>query len=66
MDNDTTVAMNEEIPSTLLKVKEKGDILEHVQNNLLVKNQVDKIIPVRNLIDEKFKENFQYSTKKRQ
>jgi len=38
-------------------VKEQSDILEHVQNNLLGRNKVDKIIPVRNIIDEKYKDN---------
>lgn len=46
-----------------MKVKEQSDILEHVQNNLMARNKVDRIIPVRNIIDHKYKDNFYYTTK---
>lgn len=57
-DNSTTVALNEDIPDSLIRVKQKSDLLEHVQNNLVGRNKVDKVIPLRNIIDERYKENY--------
>lgn len=57
-DNNTPVALSNEIPDNLLYIKQKSDILEHVQNNLVNGKKVDKIVPVRNIIDEKYKANF--------
>merc|ERR1739848_416627 len=52
-ENASCITPKENIPENLLYVKEQSDILEHLQNNLVNRKKVDKIIPKRNIIDEK-------------